>query len=80
MMENDRNGFVIWVKKLKNARSLRKYGNVHYVSKKMHYVILYCDACQCDVVEQKLKSLPYVRRVDKSMRSFLPTSFGDTNV
>lgn len=36
-----REGLIVFLYHLKNSRQLRKYGTIHYVSKKMKYVVLY---------------------------------------
>lgn len=42
-MENDRQAIVVWMNHLKQVRSLKRFGNVHYVSRKLKYAVLYCD-------------------------------------
>lgn len=76
-MHNERIGLIVWVRSLKQVRSLRKFGNIHYVSKRMKYVVLYCDLEASDSVTQKLDSFSYVRRVERSQRPFLKTEFED---
>ncbi|HEX7065651.1 MAG TPA: DUF2129 domain-containing protein [Bacillales bacterium] len=72
---NERIGLIIWMHSLKQVRSLKKFGNVHYVSKKMKYAVLYCNADVCESTTKRLLSLPYVKRVQKSQRPFLKTEF-----
>lgn len=44
----ERTGYIIWVSDIKAARNLEKYGNVHYISKRMHYVVIYMNADRAD--------------------------------
>lgn len=76
-MFNERMGLIVWMRSLKQVRSLRKFGNIHYVSNRMKYLVLYCDAETCEATMNKLQSLPYVTSVQKSQRPFLKTEFQD---
>ena len=42
-METKRQGMVVWLHSLKQSKALRKFGNVHYISRKMKYAVIYCD-------------------------------------
>lgn len=74
-MFNNRIGLIVWMHSLKQVRSLKKFGNIHYVSKRMRYAVIYCDADLCETTIKRLLSLPYVSHVEKSQRPFLKTSF-----
>ncbi|WP_083910668.1 YlbG family protein [Salsuginibacillus kocurii] len=67
-MYKSRQGLSVWLRSTKKARQLRKYGNVHYVSKRMKYAILYCDAEEAEHVAADLESLPFVTQIDWSYR------------
>ncbi len=75
MMGAKRQGIAVWLTSLKFARQLRRFGNVHYVSKKMKYVIIYCDQEEVNEMVEKLQSFHFVRDVQPSMRPFLTTEF-----
>jgi uncharacterized protein YlbG (UPF0298 family) len=68
-------GLAVWLHHLKMARHLRRFGNVHYVSQKMRYAILYVDEKRADDTIKKLNRLNYVKRVDISKRHELKTEF-----
>lgn len=71
----DRTGFIVWVSDLKAARALERFGTVHYMSRKLHYVVMYMNA---DRVEESLKQmsrLSYVRKVERSFRAEIPTEY-----
>ncbi|HSO58514.1 MAG TPA: DUF2129 domain-containing protein, partial [Paenisporosarcina sp.] len=37
---NDRQGLIVYVHHLKQAKSLRKYGHVQFISRKLKYVVM----------------------------------------
>ncbi|MGE6258629.1 YlbG family protein [Heyndrickxia sporothermodurans] len=74
-MFNERQGLIIWLYNLKHAKTLRRFGNVHYVSKRMKYVVLYCDRNEIDELQEKFSSMPFVRKVEASCKPFLKTEY-----
>lgn len=72
---NERQGIIVYVHQLKNAKSLRKYGHVHYISRKQKYVVLYCDKDEVATLLNKIQRLPFVKDVVESYRPFLITEF-----
>ncbi|WP_096199235.1 YlbG family protein [Bacillus sp. FJAT-45350] len=75
MVDMNRQGVAVWLHSLKYARQLRKFGNVHYISKKMKYVVLYCNQDTIDDTIQRLNSLHFVKEVEISMRPFIKTEY-----
>lgn len=75
MLTSDRQGIAVWVHSLKYARQLRKYGNVHYVSKKMKYIVLYCDQETIQETVERLEAFHFVKKVSVSMRPFIKTEY-----
>ncbi|SDY76841.1 Uncharacterized protein YlbG, UPF0298 family [Evansella caseinilytica] len=74
MVEN-RVGLAVWLQSLKQVKLLRRFGNIHYVSKKMKYVVMYCDENQVEATMNKLQSLHFVKDVSMSMRPWLKTEY-----
>lgn len=74
-MIGNRAGLIVWLHQLKQARLLRKYGHVHYVSKRMKYAVLYCDAEKIEPIMTELVNLRAVKRVDKSYLQELKTTY-----
>ncbi|MCP8970267.1 YlbG family protein [Ectobacillus ponti] len=74
-MFGQRQGIIVYLHSLKHAKLLRKHGNIHYISKRFKYVVLYCDMEQADALAEKLKKFPFVKRVEKSYRPFLKTEY-----
>ncbi|MDQ0339191.1 uncharacterized protein YlbG (UPF0298 family) [Caldalkalibacillus uzonensis] len=68
-------GLAVWLNQVKMARHLRKFGNVHYVSRRMRYVILYVDENKVQDMIAKLNRLNYVKRVEPSHRHELRLEF-----
>lgn len=71
----DRQGIIVYVHHLKHAKSLRKFGHVHYISRRLKYVVMYCHQDEIEQVALKLQRLPYVKDVVLSYRPFLKTEF-----
>jgi uncharacterized protein YlbG (UPF0298 family) len=70
-----RQGIIVWLYSLKHSKYLRKFGNIHYVSKRLKYVVLYCDMDEVDSVMKKITALPFVKRVEPSYRPYLKVEF-----
>ena len=71
----DRQGIIVYLHHLKQAKSLRKFGHVHYISKRMKYVVLYCDMVDVENTITKLERLSAVRKVLPSQRPFVSTVY-----
>ena len=65
-MVTKRTGIIVWLYHLKHVKALRKYGNIHYVSKKMKYAVLYCDAAESDMLVQRLKKQKFTKQIAPS--------------
>ncbi len=63
MISQNRQGIVVWLTSLKYARQLRRFGHVQYVSKKMKYVVFYCDQAKVEELMDKLSSFHFVTDV-----------------
>ena len=70
-----RQGIIVWLYSLKQAKMLRKFGNVHFVSKKLKYVVLYCNQDQTEELTKKLQSYSFVKKVEPSYKPFLRMEF-----
>ncbi|SFD61890.1 Uncharacterized protein YlbG, UPF0298 family [Paenibacillus catalpae] len=75
MLLPERTGYIIWVSDLKAARTLEKYGTVHYMSRKMHYVVIYMNAERAEEAVKNISRLPFVRKVERSYRNELKTEY-----
>lgn len=70
-----RRGLIVWVYSLKQLKNLRRFGYVHYVSKKMKYVVLYVDDIDVETTVEKISKQFFVRRVEMSMRPDINMNF-----
>jgi uncharacterized protein YlbG (UPF0298 family) len=70
--------FIVWVNDTRAARNLERFGNVHYISKKLKYVVIYMDPSQSQPNMERMQKLPYVKRVEPSLRHELPTEFSSS--
>ncbi|HEY9582185.1 YlbG family protein [Savagea faecisuis] len=71
----ERQGLIVYIKQLKHAKSLRKFGHVHYISRKMKYVHLYTDLDDNARVKERIEKLPFVKKVEVSYRPFVDTEY-----
>lgn len=74
-MFQERTGYIVWVSDLKAARNLDKYGNVHYLSKRMHYVVMYVNADRAEDIMKNVRKLSYVRKIERSYRNEIKTEY-----
>ncbi|MGX7184638.1 YlbG family protein [Enterococcus pallens] len=72
-----RRGIVVWVYSLKQLKTLKRYGLIHYVSRKMKYVVLYVNEEVLEESEEKLQALHFVRQVERSYRPDVEMNFAD---
>jgi len=71
----ERYGYIVWVTDLKAARALEKYGTVHYMSRKMHYVVIYMNADRAEDTIRNIQRLHFVKRVERSYRNEIKTEY-----
>jgi len=67
----ERIGYIVWYSDRKAARGLEKYGTVHYMSRRMNYAVLYLNADTAEETIRHVQRLPYVRKVERSLRNEL---------
>ncbi|MBW7456774.1 YlbG family protein [Paenibacillus sepulcri] len=74
-MFSERTGYIIWVNDIKSARSLEKYGNIHYISRKMHYVVMYMNSDREEEIIRNIQRLPFVKKTERSYRNEIKTEY-----
>ncbi|WP_066368393.1 YlbG family protein [Neobacillus fumarioli] len=74
-----RQGIVVWLYSLKQAKMLRRFGNVHYISKKLKYVVLYCNQEEVENIMEKLSSFSFVKKVEPSYKPFLKMEYENSS-
>jgi len=76
-MRERRLGVAVWVKNTRAAKNLRKFGSIHYISKRMQYVSMYVDANHIDETIRILEKLNFVTKVERSHRHEIPTEYNN---
>ncbi|EFR31469.1 YlbG family protein [Eremococcus coleocola] len=61
-----RQSLIVWLYSSKQLKQLRKFGNIHYVSRRMKYAVLYTDVTNTATTIANLEKLPFVRSVEES--------------
>lgn len=70
-----RQSITVWLYTLKQAKNLKQYGSLHFVSKKLKYAVLYVDESLVESTCQALRKLPYVRDLELSHRDEIDMTF-----
>lgn len=65
---------------LKQAKNLKKFGDIRFISKKMHYVILFVNHNQIDDTIEEIKKQRYVKRVEKTPTIALAKALNELNL
>jgi uncharacterized protein YlbG (UPF0298 family) len=74
-MITERSGIIVWLNDVKPAKNLDRYGTIHYISKKMHYVAMYVHADRLEETIRNVQKLPYVKKVERSYRTEIKTEY-----
>lgn len=74
---NKRRSLVVWVYSLKQLKTLKRFGFVQYVSRRMKYVVIYMDEGLIEEAEKKIKGLHFVRKVERSYRPDVEMNFAE---
>ncbi|WP_414840341.1 YlbG family protein [Carnobacterium sp. TMP28] len=56
-------------------KTLKRFGLIHYVSKRMKYVVIYVNRTELETTIRKLKELHFVRQVEPSYRPLINMDF-----
>lgn|SRR5690554_430818 len=75
VMLGQRQGIIVWMHSLKQAKILRRFGNVHYISKRMKYAVLYCNIDDVEKTMEKIQSYSFVKKVEPSFKPFLKIEY-----
>ncbi|MBM7688232.1 hypothetical protein BCR24_05960 [Enterococcus ureilyticus] len=68
---------IVWVYSLKQLKTLKRYGLIHYVSRRMKYVVIYMDEEAIESSEAKINGLHFVRKVERSYRPDVEMNFAE---
>lgn len=72
-----RRSLIVWVYSLRQLKTLKKFGTIAYVSRKMKYVVIYMDEENISKNQLALEKLHFVREVEPSYRPDIEMDFGD---
>lgn len=72
-----RRSLVVWVYSLKQLKTLKRHGFIQYVSRRMKYVVLYMNEESIEAAEEKINSLHFVRKVERSYRPDVEMNFAE---
>ncbi|WP_429971227.1 YlbG family protein [Fructilactobacillus sp. Tb1] len=75
-----RNELLVSVFSLKQAKNLKKYGDIRFISKKMHYVILFVNNENLDDTIIEIKKQRFVKRVEKTPTIALAEKLNELNL
>lgn len=77
LVVQQRRCLIVWVYSLKQMKTLKKYGVIHYVSRRLKYVVIYMNEADIEKSEEKLNGLYFVRKVDRSYRPDIEMNFSE---
>ncbi|MCK8616807.1 YlbG family protein [Fructobacillus sp. M158] len=72
-----RRALYVYMRGLKQVNQLKKFGDIAYISNKMHYVALYVNEEEADDLLIKLKKYRFVKTVKASARPDIDPDLGD---
>ena len=75
MEQQERQALVVWLYTLKPIKQLKKFGNIHYISKRLKYIYLYVAKDEAESVMERLSTFHFVRKVEPSLRQELRMDF-----
>lgn len=76
-MREKRLGVAVWVKNIRVAKNLRKFGTIHFISKRLNYVSMYVDANEIEEAISTMEKLHFVTRVERSHRHEIPVEYNN---
>ena len=81
-MENIQNRaeLLVSIFSLKQSKNLKKFGDIRFISKKMHYVILFVNRDDLDDIIEELKKQRFVKRVEKTPTIELVEELNELNL
>lgn len=68
-------GLAVWVYTNRHVHKLKRYGFIHYVSKKMNYVILYIDQDQKEETIKAISDFHFVKKIEESHKQEMRMDF-----
>ncbi|SEM57724.1 Uncharacterized protein YlbG, UPF0298 family [Ligilactobacillus sp. WC1T17] len=72
---NPRQSVIVYLSHLRQAKQLRKFGTINYVSRNMKYVVLYMDQAKVEENVKKMQKLRFIKKIEISARPTLRTEY-----
>lgn len=63
-----RQSIIVWLYNLKYVKNIRKFGHVHFISKKLRYIVMYIDSVNYEETIKKIERLHFVQKIEISYR------------
>ncbi len=70
-------GVAVWIKNARVAKHLRRYGTIHFVSKRLNYVSMYVGAVELEETVRQMERLPFVTKIELSHKHEIPTTYNN---
>ena len=70
-----RSGLIVWFNDYRAAKNLERYGHLLYVSRRMHYALLYVNEEDGEQVTKQLTNLAFIKKVEPSLRHEIKTEY-----
>jgi len=71
----ERQGLVVWLHTVKHTKVLQRFGNLHYVSRRMKYAVIYCNMDDIDAIAKEIATITFVKKVEPSYKPFIKLEF-----
>lgn len=75
----NRTELIVSIFAIKQAKTLQKYGDIRFISTKMHYVILFVDSKKITETIKEIKKQHFVKKVEISQTPTLAVDFSELN-
>ncbi|WP_232219608.1 YlbG family protein [Carnobacterium pleistocenium] len=49
---NERQGIIVWVYSLRHFKTLKRFGLIHYASRRMKYVVMYINQSDVEMTQK----------------------------
>lgn len=49
---NERQGIIVWVYSLRHFKTLKRFGLIHYASRRMKYVVMYINQADVEMTQK----------------------------
>ncbi|MGD9678565.1 MAG: YlbG family protein [Vulcanibacillus sp.] len=70
-------GLIVWVNDARFAKSLERFGNLIFISKRLKYAVLYIDKSEYENKVNQIEKLNFVKMVEKSFNLELQLLFSN---